>query len=370
MTFAVNKAGSTPAYLQLYQQCVQSIIQGLYPYGSKLPSKRTLAADSGVSVITVEHALALLCEEGYVESRERSGCFVIYRSSDFQGLPGLGAGNLPARSLSPHTAGDFPFSVLARTMRRVLADYGEQLLVKPPNSGCPELQQELCAYLARSRGLLIQPDQIIIGAGAEYLYGLVAQLIGRDGLIALEHPGYEKIHLVYEAMGIRCDYLKLHKGGIATEALERTSARILHVTPFNSYPSGISADASKKREYIRWAREREGYLIEDNYESELTVSQKQEDSLFALAGGERVIYLNSFSKTIAPSIRVGYMVLPRELAELYCQRLGFYSCTVPAFEQYLLASLLRNGDYERHINRVRRQRRKNRKIIPARDNNR
>ena len=138
----------------------------------------------------------------------------------------------------------------------------------------------------------------------------------------------------------------------------RTKATVLHITPFNSFPSGITASASKRYEYIRWAEKREGYIIEDNYDSELTVSRKNEDTVFSLSERGTVIYLNTFSKTIAPSIRVGYMILPENLLRVFEQRLGFYSCTVPVFEQYVLAQLLQNGDFERHINRVRQAKRK------------
>ena len=140
--------------------------------------------------------------------------------------------------------------------------------------------------------------------------------------------------------------------------MDRTKATVLHITPFNSFPSGITASASKRYEYIRWAEKREGYIIEDNYDSELTVSRKNEDTVFSLSGRGAVIYLNTFSKTIAPSIRVGYMILPENLLHVFEQRLGFYSCTVPVFEQYVLAQLLQNGDFERHINRVRQAKRK------------
>ena len=146
--------------------------------------------------------------------------------------------------------------------------------------------------------------------------------------------------------------------GIKTAELTRTKASVLHVTPFNSFPSGVTASVSKRHEYLRWAEKQHGYIIEDNYDSELTVSMKHEDTVYAMSQQGSVIYLNTFSETIAPSIRVGYMVLPDSLLSDFESKLGFYSCTVPVFEQYVLASLLSTGDFERHINRVRRKRRK------------
>lgn len=368
MNYKIEKDLSEPAYLQLYRLLVKDIVGGGYPFGSRIPSKRVLAEETGVSVITVEHAMTLLCEEGYTESRQRSGIFVVYRGEDFLGKTGqisnqISGGGLNGMQTAPgrkilNEDGMFPFSVLAKTMRRVLLEYGEKLLIKSPNHGCSELREEICRYLARSRGLQAEPSQIIVGSGAEYLYGLIVQLLGTDRIYAIEDPSYKKIRDVYEAMGASLDQLAVRTDGIASEELARTQAQILHVTPFNSYPSGATASISKKHEYIRWARQREGVLIEDNYDSELTVSKKPEEPLYSIAEDVDVIYVNTFSRTIAPSMRIGYMVLPVHLTELFNRRLGFYSCTVPIFEQYVLTELLRTGDFERHINRVRRKRRK------------
>ena len=152
--------------------------------------------------------------------------------------------------------------------------------------------------------------------------------------------------------------LRLGSDGIRTSELARTDASVLHVTPFHSFPSGITASAGKRSEYIRWAHSRGGYIVEDDFDSEFTLSSKAEDTLFSLEPKRSVLYLNTFSKTIAPSMRLGYMVLPESLTDAFEQSVGFYSCTVPVFEQYVLAELLSNGDFERHINRVRRRRRK------------
>ena len=164
---------------------------------------------------------------------------------------------------------------------------------------------------------------------------------------------------MYEALGVTCDMLTMTEEGLASDDLARTKARILHVTPFNSYPSGVTASISKKLEYIRWAKQRDGVLIEDNYDSELTVSRKAEEPLFSMAQDAAVIYLNSFSRTIAPSMRIGYMILPESMVSEFNDKLGFYSCTVPIFDQYVIAELIKSGDFERHINRVRRKKRQN-----------
>ena len=374
---------SEEKYMQLYRKLREGIIEGAWPYGSRLPSRRTLAAENGVSVVTVQHALSLLCDEGYAESRERSGYFVIYRAGDLYALPedkargaysrsavsgaspflppaaenGTGAEAEAQEGASAEDVPHFPASVLARAMRKVLAEQGEKLLVKSPNSGLPALKEALAAYLMRSRGIRVSKEQIVIGSGAEYLYGVVVQLLGRDRLYALENPSYDKIRRVYEMNGARTELLAMGSDGILSSSLEQSRAGVLHVTPYNSWPSGVTASASKRAEYIRWAAARGAFVVEDDYDSEFTLLSKPEDTLFSL-DPSRCLYLNTFSRSIAPSLRAGYLVLPEQLVPVYEERSGFVSCTVPVFEQYLLAELIGSGDFERHINRVRRQRRK------------
>ncbi len=357
MNYTIDMNAAEPAYIQLYKCMVRDITAGIYAFGEKLPSKRGIALETGLSVITVEHALALLSEEGYIETRLRSGCFVLYRSADFHSRPERAAAPQERRAREARGVDYFPFSVISKTVRRVLLEWGEQLFERSPNFGMPELKYEICRYLSRSRGISVAPDEVIIGSGAEYLYGLVAQYLGAGRVFALEDPSYDKIRRVYEAHGIVCELLPMARDGIASGALAASRAGVLHLTPFNSYPSGITADISKKHEYLRWARERGGVIIEDNFDSELTVSHKAEEPLFSMAGGADVIYINTFSRTIAPSLRVGYMLLPRSMAEDFRAKLGFYSCTVPVLDQIVIAELLKNGDFERHVNRVRRKRR-------------
>ena len=243
-------------------------------------------------------------------------------------------------------------------MRKVLTESRELLLEKSPNCGCMELREALRNYLARNRGIHADAAQIVIGAGSEYLYGLIVELLGRNRVYAIEYPSYKKIEQVYQATEITYESLPLTSSGIDSSALAGTEAEVLHTTPYRSYPSGVTATASKRHEYIRWSRQRDRYIIEDDFESEFSVSTKPTETLFALSQNDNVIYLNTFSKTISPSLRIGYMVLPRHLVERFHEKLGFYSCTVPTFMQYVLAELINNGDFERHINRVRRNKRK------------
>ena len=345
-----------PVYLQIYEQIKNDIICENYPYGTKLPSKRLLADETETSTVTVEHAYALLCDEGYVEARERSGYFVIFRTSDGFALSSEAVITRPSKIQGDGPS--FPFSVLAKTMRGVISDLGEGILEKSESRGCPELRRAIRSYLAKNRGISVDPDQIVIGSGAEYLYGLIIELLGRERIYGIENPSYEKIEQVYRAHKVRCEELPLSSDGIDGAALSESSASILHTTPYRSYPTGVSASASKRHEYIRWASSGERYIIEDDFESEFSVSTKPEDTLFSLSDMENVIYLNTFSKTISPALRIGYMVLPKRLAREFEDRLGFYSCTVPTFEQHVIARLINGGDFERHVNRVRRNKRK------------
>ena len=357
MKYIIDK-NKRPVYLQLYTQIRDDIVNGLYPYNSKLPSKRSLAEETGVSTITVEHAYALLCDEGYTESRERSGFIVIFRQNDGFASTTKTAHTYHTSYHSSNAFPEFPLSVLSKTMRKVLTDHGDLLLEKSPNLGCTELREAIKRYLARNRGIEVSTDQIIIGSGSEYLYGLIVELLGRDKTFAIEFPSYKKIEQVYRAGEINYESLSLTPSGIDSSALSTSRADILHTTPYRSYPSGVTATASKRHEYLRWASEGKRYIIEDDFESEFSVSTKPTETLFALSTKDNVIYLNTFSKTISPSLRIGYMVLPKHLVEVYENKLSFYSCTVPTFMQYVLTELIDNGDFERHINRVRRMMRK------------
>ena len=357
MKYIIDK-NNRPVYLQIYKQLRQDIIDGIYPLGSKLPSMRLLCDELEVSTVTVNHAYALLCDEGYVESRERSGFIVIFRKDDRFAITDEAQSPSVKIKHVEHDYPDFPFSILSKTMRAVLTDYGESILERSPGAGCIQLREAIQRYLARNRGINVSTQQIIIGSGSEYLYSLIIELLGKDSIFGIESPSYKKIEQVYRAAEAHYELLPLSKDGIDSAALLRSSATVLHVTPYRSFPTGITASASKRHEYIRWSSKNNRYIIEDDFESEFSVSTKSEETLFSLAEHDNVIYLNTFSKTISPSLRVGYMVLPHKLISVFEEKLGFYSCTVPTFEQFVIASLLQNGDFERHINRVRRNKRK------------
>lgn len=404
------------AYLRIYTKLREQIVNGSYKNGDRLPSKRMMADETGTSVITIEHAYGLLQDEGYIEARERSGYFVCYSDEDlfpisdyvmpdFSDMPisptkkegdgekqkqgsalpdyneiafeesgkqnlHMAHGVIYEKLFTEEESKDkvspdkyeenkytFPFPSFARTIRRVLSEYGEKLLEKSPNEGSLFLRESIVRYLKRSRDISVESSQILVGAGSEYLYSLIVQMLGRDKLYALEDPSYEKIRNVYEANGASCELLKLGSTGIHSSELRSSQAQVLHVTPFDSFPSGVTATAGKRREYIAWAQNRDAMIIEDDYASEFSPSTKSEDTLFSLEPDHSVIYLNTFTKTLSPAIRVGYMLLPKALSNSLKQKIDFYSCTVPMFDQYVLAEFLNSGDFERHVNRVRRRRR-------------
>lgn len=352
MYTAIDKKGKIPAYMQLYMALRDKITEGAFPYGTKLPSKRALAKDCGVSVATAEHAYALLCDEDYCEMRERSGCYVRY--SKAKSFPSFGE-IINEKEVTPLDIKftDIPFSAVSKRMRKVLLDYGERILLKSPNNGAYELREAICHYLFRSRNIKVTPGQVVIGSGAEYLYGICIQMLGTNRKVALENPSYEKIRAVYGANGAQCEMLDMDKEGIKLKALKKCEASILHVTPFHSYPSLITASLQRRLEYLRWARERGAFIIEDDYASEFLLTGTAPQTLFSLSGQENVIYINTFSKTIAPSLRAGYMLLPEKLLPLYEERIGFYSCSVPMLEQYFITDWINSGDFERNINRKR-----------------
>lgn len=335
-------------YIEVYQRIKENITSGATPYGSKLLSKRVIADRERCSLITVEHALDILLSEGYVVSRERSGYYVAYTTST---MFGTSTDESVEYDRGERTE-SFPFSVYSGAVRFVLNEYGERVMQKSPNSGCDELKTAIKNYLKRNRDIDVDTRQIIIGSGAEQLYGQIIDVLGCDEY-AIEKPSYLNIASVYRTRGVKTCHLTLRRDGIDSAELWNTSARVLHVTPFRSYPTGFSATASKKQEYIRWARERNGYVVEDDYSSEFDVNGKINETLFGI-DRERVIYLNTFSMTLCNGIRVGYMILPDELIRRYYEEQCF-SCSVPTMEQLVIAKLLNDGSFERHLNKMRRK---------------
>lgn len=353
----------TKRYLRVYESVREDIISGRYPVGTKLPSKRVMADSMGMSLVTIEHAYELLIEEGYIYTKEKSGYFVSYDDGEIYSGVKRRRFEPRVRTVQPASSDNAPkfsYSIYAKTVRRVLGEYDEYIMNKSPKNGTVELRTAIADYLGRSRRLEVSPEQIIIGAGAEYLYGLIVQTFGQDTVYGVESPSYQKIAKVYTAGGGKVQMLKLGKDGIESEELWNNKMKLLHITPYRSFPSGVTASASKKREYLKWSSTNDGYIVEDDFESEFTPSRKPEETIFSLDNEGRVIYVNTFTRTIGSYSRCAYMVLPFSLLNLFAEKVGFYECPVPTLDQLVIASLLDAGDFERHINRVRRFNRVNR----------
>lgn len=357
LTYDLQKRDG-PLYYALYRHIKEDVTAGVLKPGERLPSKRALAEHLGVSTVTVEAAYQMLIDEGYVRSRERSGYFVEAIGAVAQSAP---SAREPLRLLPEEEPGtapvDFPYSLWFRTLRQVIADQGRRLVDRSPNEGCAVLRNAIARYLLRYRGMYAQPEQIVVGSGSEQLYQTVARTLGSQRTYAVEWPSYGPIEAAYRGAGARVERLAIGPDGIDSGDLAATEADVLHVTPFHSWPSGVTAPAAKRYEYLKWAERSGRFIVEDDFDSEFFMPGKPLGSLYALDERGVVIYLNTFSRSLAPSMRMGYMILPPSLLETYRQRVGMYSCTVPVLEQYALAAFIDQGHFERHLNRVRRRRR-------------
>ena len=356
LTYELKKSPGVPLYEALYRCIRGDILSGNLPAGTKLPSKRALAQNLEVSKITVEAAYNQLLSEGYIRSQEKVGYFVEKVERHAQPR----AEEMPKEEssrqrylldLTSNGTEQFPFSVWSRLQREVMLDYGEKLLLPLPNQGIPELRQAIADHLAAFRGMHVDPENILIGAGTDFLYNLLIQLLGRDKIYAVEEPGYGKIRKIYAAGGVECVSAAMDVKGVVPESLTR--ADVLHCSPSHHFPSGLVTPVSRRMELLNWAKQGK-WIIEDDYDSEFRFDAHPMPAMQALDGAGRVIYMNSFSKSLAPSIRISYMVLPAGLMAQFRRRLGFYSCTVPSFEQYTLARFLSRGHFEKHINRMRK----------------
>lgn len=258
----------------------------------------------------------------------------------------------------------FPATVWGRYMREALSLPSDNLLRSIPFNGLPELRRAIASYLRRTRGMDVSPDCIIIGAGSEYLYGRLLQMLGPTTTFAMENPGYRKFAAISKAFGNPWRPVPIDESGLLVDELEESGADVVHVSPANHFPTGIVMPIKRRLELFEWAnRARKRYIIEDDYDSEFRYSGRLIMPLFADDASDKVIYLNAFSKTMVPSLRISYMVLPPKLLARYVDTMSFYSCTVSSFEQYALARFIDEGHLERHINRTRNFYRRQREAV-------
>lgn len=360
LTYTLDKQAGLSLYEQLYRRVKADILSGRLAAGEKLPSKRALAAHLEVSVITVKNAYEQLMAEGYLTGVEKKGYFVSAVLPSPAAVPASPEQPPPPRepawfldlATNSIAAEDFPFTVWARLMRQTILEQGTGLLRSTPQQGAWALLQAIAAHLRQFRAMEVTAEQIIVGAGTEVLYNLLVQLLGRDRLYGVEDPGYGKIAHIYRAAGAEVTALPLDEAGVSVEALRRSDADVVHISPSHHYPTGLVMPIARRQELLRWAQEVPARVIlEDDYDSEFRFSGAGAPALRAMDGGRQVVYMNTFSRTLAPGLRLSFMVLPQELAARY--RTMHAACTVPGFEQETLRKFIAGGFLERHIARMR-----------------
>ena len=362
----LNSQDSKPLYEQIYQFIKDEIRSGSLKPQKKLPSSRELAKNLKVSRSTTQLAYEQLVSEGYLEAIPRKGYF----TAKIEGiLPPVTDGKVKEEhsedavyeenwkvDFSPRGVDleNFPFSTWRKISRAVLKEEGEELFLKGNPQGDLELREAIRDYLHSARGVNCRADQIVVGAGNEYLLMLLSQLIGNRAGIAMENPNYEQAYRVLTAMGHEIYPVGMDKSGFRVSELRELPVDVAYVMPSHQFPTGIVMPVSRRQELLMWAKEKEGrYLIEDDYDSEFRYKGKPIPALQGMDAEGHVIYMGTFSKAIAPAIRVGYLVLPDKLLEKYQRQARFYSSTVSRVGQKILADFIKGGYFERHLNRMR-----------------
>ena len=320
-----SQSGS-PLYEQIYQYIKDEIRGKRLGAGSRLPSTRILAQNLKVSRSTTQMAYDQLVSEGYIEALPYRGYYVE----------------------------SFPFNTWRKLSRNTLVDDNKEMFSTGNPQGELSLRTAVGEYLHSARGVDCSPDQILIGAGSEYLLMLLAQILGTDMGIAMENPTYKQAYRVLQGEGYHVVPVGMDRYGMDVERLQASGAMIAYVMPSHQYPTGIVMPVKRRQELLAWAYSGQGrYLIEDDYDSEFRYKGKPIPALQGMDRGGRVIYMGTFSKSIAPAIRVGFMVLPEHLVKVYREKAGFYASTVSRIDQNILYQFITQGHYERHLNRMR-----------------
>lgn len=378
LSYNLESRGSKNLYEALYSAIREDIETGNLAANTHLPSKRDLARSVGVSVITIEHAYRQLIAEGYVRSEQRRGYFVNdlgavatpAHAKTFPNPPAMidvpvqanqttarynftGSGILPS---------SFPYRAWHSALRDVMDRYDDQaLLGSAPATGLPQLRNAIAKHVRESRGINASPDCIVIGAGAQFLYGLIAQLIGQNSQIAVEDPGYPRLSKIYQSVGINTHFVGLDEQGIIVNELEKSGANLVHTMPSHHFPTGTVMPVSRRYELLGWAAQSSNrYIIEDDYDCEFRHIGKPIPALRNIDVSGKVIYLNTFTKSLGPGMRISYMILPEHLMERFSKNLGFYSSSVSNIDQLTLAAFMESGQFDRHVNRMRRMYRSSR----------
>ncbi|WFR60211.1 PLP-dependent aminotransferase family protein [Anaerocolumna sp. AGMB13025] len=367
LTVGIDPLSSIPIYEQIYTYIKDEIKNGSLPYHYKLPSTRNLAANLLVSRNTVDMSYAQLVSEGYIEAIPKSGYYVAMVSDLVNITPKqIKKPKSTAKAKIPYDydfspfaidINNFPFNIWRKLSKNCMNEYNNDLFLLGNNQGDESLRLAIGRYLHESRGVNCGEEQILIGAGADYLLQLLAQLFQytNTGSIAMENPTYKRAYKIFTGLHYQVIPIALDQSGIKTDYLEHTPADVVYVTPSHQYPLGIVMPIKRRMELLQWAgKSPDRYIIEDDHDSEFRYKGKPIPSLQGIDSSDKVIYLGTFSRAVAPAIRVGYMVLPKRLLELYRQHLYYYSSTVSRVDQNIITHFITDGFFERHLNKMRK----------------
>ena len=359
-----------PLYEKIYEYIKRDVIEGKIPVGEKLPSTRLLAKHLAVSRSTVEMAYEQLLAEGYIKAEPCRGFFVcditeLYELGNIEDIRHIVSfvkkeqEETACRHIidfSPYAIDTehFPYNVWRKLNKNVLLDDREELLLSGDGQGDYGLRKAIAAYLHQARGVNCQPDQLIIGAGNEYLEILLTQILGRNKQVLMENPTYLQAYHTFLNMGYQMSFVSVEEEGIDPQKVRKYDPDVVYIMPSHQFPLGTVMPLKQRLELLKWASEKEErYLIEDDHDSEYRYRGKPIPSLQSIDHFDKVIYIGTFSKSIAPSLRISYMVLPPELLKRYHKNCGFYSTTVPKIQQEVLRAFIEEGHFERHLNKMR-----------------
>ena len=363
MTISLDTRSRIPLYEQIYDYIKTDIQSGRIPYGEKLPSTRFLSKHLEVSRSTVELAYEQLLSEGYIESVPYKGFFVAQIDELYhlkKDKPQPQRERKEARryryDFTPNGVDlkSFPYNVWRKLSKDILMDDRTELFRSGDSQGEYGFRSAICSYLYQARGVDCTPDQIIVGAGSDYILMLLGMILGMDHTIAFEDPTYKQAYRMAGGMSYNCIPVSMDKNGMKVTELEKSGADIAYVTPSHQYPTGVIMPIRRRMELLKWACEEQGrYIVEDDYDSEFRYKGKPIPALKGYDASDKVIYLGTFSKSIAPAIRLSYMVLPKPLLEAYEQKARFVNSTVSKVDQLIVQKFIEEGYYERHLNKTR-----------------
>ena len=363
LTISLDTRSRIPLYEQIYDYIKTDIQSGRIPYGEKLPSTRFLSKHLEVSRSTVELAYEQLLSEGYIESVPYKGFFVAQIDELYhlkKDKPQPQRERKEARryryDFTPNGVDlkSFPYNVWKKLSKDILLDDRTELFRSGDSQGEYGFRSAICSYLYQARGVDCTPDQIIVGAGSDYILMLLGMILGMDHTIAFEDPTYKQAYRMAGGMSYNCIPVSMDKNGMKVTELEKSGADIAYVTPSHQYPTGVIMPIRRRMELLKWACEEQGrYIVEDDYDSEFRYKGKPIPALKGYDASDKVIYLGTFSKSIAPAIRLSYMVLPKPLLEAYEQKARFVNSTVSKVDQLIVQKFIEEGYYERHLNKTR-----------------